>query len=94
MTIIVAALTARRGEVDELITHVDEGLGIGPAPKRELEQVTIEFQRRVDIIDLQTNMINPNCPGLFGWRLGHTIISYEFTCPNAFRRSTPRLPGS
>jgi hypothetical protein len=57
MTAVVGGLGAALLECEELIAQIDEGRGLAPAAKLEVEQATVERQRLIDITDLESDIV-------------------------------------
>src|SRR6266508_6140002 len=57
MTAVVGGLAAALLQREELIAQIDEGRGLAPAAQLEVEQAAVERQRRVDIADLERDMV-------------------------------------
>ena len=92
MVMMITTLPARLGEVEELINHVDKGLSVGATSKREVERVALQRQRLVDIIDLETDMIETDRVVLLGGSVGH-VRSLLFGDVRWYSRRIPELAG-
>src|SRR5262249_14836064 len=57
MTAVVRGLSTALLEREELIAQIDEGRGLAPAAKFEVEQATVNRQGLIDIIHLKSDMI-------------------------------------
>ena len=79
MAVLVGRLGAPAREREELVAHVDERHPVRAAAQRELEQLTVERERLVDVADLERDVIDPHEPSL--WHAGHCS-----------RPSTTRVP--
>src|ERR1700737_463110 len=62
VTIFVRTLSAALGEVNKLISHVDEGYLRVPPTQRELEQSPIESERFFYAPDLQGHVVDTDDP--------------------------------
>ena len=63
MAVVVGGLTAWSAEREELVAHVDEGHVLPGAPaKVELEQRPVPLERRVDVPDLERDVVDPDEP--------------------------------
>ena len=69
MAVLVGRLGAPSREREELVAHVDERHPVRAAAQRELEQLTVERERLVDVADLERDVIDPHEPSL--WHAGH-----------------------
>jgi len=58
MPVCSAAAAFHQGQ--ELIAHVDEGLPLAAAAQLEREDPGVEFQRRLDVADLERDVVEPN----------------------------------
>ena len=54
----VAVFRADLRQVDELVAHVDEGVGLALAAQREIEDAAVEGQRLLDVADLDRDMVH------------------------------------
>ena len=65
VAVLVGRLRAPLRERDELVAHVDERHPVRAAAQRELEQLTVERERLVDVADLERDVIDPHEPSLW-----------------------------
>src|SRR5262249_18510862 len=66
---VIGGLPAALLKGEELVAEVDERGVVAPAAQLEIEQPTVEFQRRVDVADLDRHVIETDRAGFPG--LGH-----------------------
>ena len=59
------------GGVDEWMNDVEKGRSVVTTSKREVERVALQRQRLVDIIELETDMIETDRVVLLGGSVGH-----------------------
>jgi hypothetical protein len=57
MTPIVGGLSAALLEREKLIAQIDEGRGLVPAAKLEVEQAAVKRERLVDIADFESDVV-------------------------------------
>ena len=63
---VVGRLAASLGDRDELIAHVDERHPGHAAAQLELEDLAVELERRVEVADLERDVVDPDEPGAVG----------------------------
>ena len=64
MAVDVAVFGADLRQVDELVAHVDEGVGLALAAQLEVEDAAIEGERLLDVADLDGDVVHADHPGL------------------------------
>jgi hypothetical protein len=64
VSLVIGRLAPARGEIHELIAEVDESHAIAAPAQLELEQFAVEFERGVDIIDFEGNVVDADGAGL------------------------------
>jgi hypothetical protein len=58
--VLVRRLRAALGQRDELVAHVDERHGVAAPAQGEFEQLPVERERRLDVADLERDMVDPD----------------------------------
>src|SRR5690348_13654003 len=84
-------------EGHELVAEVDEGHRAGPAAQRELEDLSVEGERLVDVADLEGHVVDPERPRARSLAHGRSVSRLDTPrpatlasgSPNARERQTP-----
>ena len=63
MARVVGRLRPPLGERQELVAHVEERHPRDPAAELELEDRAVELERRVEVADLERDVVDPEQPG-------------------------------
>lgn len=73
----VGLLGAAGRQRDELVAHVDEGHAPPPAAQREVEDLSVELERLVDVGDLHRYVVHTDQSGALRHRLTTIIVRVE-----------------
>ena len=84
MAPVVGRLRAALGERDELVAHLEERHPGDAAAQLELEDRAVELERRVEVADLERDVVDAEQPGALA---AHARLTTRISGP---RRSTRR----
>jgi hypothetical protein len=66
MTCAVARLSPAFHQRDELVADVDESGVAGAAAELDVEQLAVELERAIDVVDLESDVVDPDEARLHG----------------------------